>query len=227
MTDLPIVVLISGNGTNLQAMMDARDQGLAINIRAVISNQKNAFGLERAKRANIPTQVISHQDYPTRDTFDAALIEQIDLYQPHLLVLAGFMRRLGTTMVSHYKNKILNIHPSLLPKYPGLQTHRQVLDNKDLWHGTSIHIVTDDLDAGPLICQAAFKVAKNDTESSLKTRIQKIEHHLYPSVLKLFAEGRITVNNKTILLDGEILPTSGITPSNQTKIFIEITDKNM
>ncbi len=211
-TQLPIVILISGSGSNLQSIIDACKDGLAVDIRAVISNNADAFGLERAQKAGIPAHCISHRDYKTRDEFDIDLIRQIDVYKPQLIVLAGFMRRLGAEFVAHYKNKIINIHPSLLPKYPGLHTHRKVLTNKDQQHGASIHIVTTDLDAGPLLCQASLDVEELDTEDTLKERVQKIEHKIYPAVLQWFAENRITFANNAILMDGKPLPKSGINP---------------
>ncbi|MCB1826776.1 MAG: phosphoribosylglycinamide formyltransferase [Coxiellaceae bacterium] len=176
---MSIVVLISGNGSNLQAILDAN-----IPISAVISNEADAFGLERARKANIPAHIVNHRDFESRDQFDKALQEQIEVYQPNLIVLAGFMRKLGKAFVEHYENKIINIHPSLLPKYPGLHTHRKVLENKDKEHGVSIHIVTTELDAGPLLAQEKLSVHPDDTEESLKKRIQIIEHKLYPAVIQ-------------------------------------------
>lgn len=194
---MKIVVLISGSGTNLQAIIDANLNN--ITIAAVISNEPNAYGLERARNASIPTHIVNHRDFASRDTFDEMLRQQIDAYQPDLIVLSGFMRRLGSDFVNHYRGKIINIHPSLLPKYPGLHTHRKALKNGDKEHGTSIHFVTSELDAGPLIAQEKLKIHPHDTEDSLKSRIQALEHQLYPTVLKLFSEDRITLKDNVVI----------------------------
>ena len=201
----PIVILISGHGTNLQAIIDATQKCLPIEICAVISNQSDAYGLKRAQLSKIPNHVIPHQDFQTRDAFDKALKKQIDIYEPKLIVLAGFMRKLGSEFVNHFHNKIINIHPSLLPKYRGLDTHRKVLEAGDKIHGTSIHVVTEDLDSGPTICQAQLSVNKDDTEESLKKRVQRLEHVIYPKVLGWFAEGRLVIKNNKILFDDKIL----------------------
>ncbi len=195
-----IIVLISGNGSNLQAIIDAQ---LNINIRAVISNKSNIKGLERAKNAQIPTQIIDSHHFDSREAFDNALKKHIEVYQPDLIVLAGFMQRLGAHFVSCYEGKIINIHPSLLPKYPGLHTHQKVLKNHDKEHGTSIHFVNKDLDKGPLIAQSKFTVSPDDTEECLKLRVQRQEHQLYPAVLALFADHRIVLKNSIVLLDGQ------------------------
>jgi phosphoribosylglycinamide formyltransferase-1 len=187
----PIVVLISGNGSNLQAMIDATQAGAAFEIRAVISNDANAYGLKRAQAANIPTHTIAQQDYASREEFEKALQAKIDTYQPELIVLAGFMRRLGAAFVQHYPWKIINIHPSLLPKYPGLHTHRRVLEAGDLEHGVTIHFVNEELDAGPILYQTKIAVGASDTEATLQQRIQAIEHQIYPQILQAFAENKI------------------------------------
>jgi phosphoribosylglycinamide formyltransferase 1 len=186
---LNIVVLISGHGSNLQAIMDAITDGLNVKISAVISNRPNAYGLERAKESNLPTHALDHKAFDSRDQFDHALQIQIDLYEPDFIILAGFMRRLGAEFVKHYPKKIINIHPSLLPKYPGLDTHQKVLDHRDNEHGVSIHYVTEALDAGPLIAQKKFTVTAKDTVDSLKEKAQAIEHQLYPDVLRQLAVG--------------------------------------
>lgn len=179
----PIAILISGNGSNLQAIIDAIDAGLPAKIVVVVSNKADAYGLERAKNAHIPTEVLSHQEYKTREAYDEALKMLLEKYQPKLIVLAGFMRILTPKFVNHFKNRILNIHPSLLPKYPGLHTHTQVLENGDKTHGITVHIVTTELDAGPILGQAEFEVAPEDTEDTLKQKVQKLEHQLYPEVI--------------------------------------------
>jgi phosphoribosylglycinamide formyltransferase-1 len=204
MKPLNIIVLISGNGSNLQAIVDAKNQGhLNVNIQAVISNCADAYGLTRAAKANISTQIIRQQDYQERDLFEAALIKAIDGYRPDLIVLAGFMRRLGANLVRKYSGMIINIHPSLLPKYPGLHTHSKVLQAGDAYHGTSIHFVTEEIDAGPLISQARLKVSPRDDEDSLKSRVQQLEHHLYPETLQWFAEGRVQLVNGQVLIDNK------------------------
>ena len=200
---ITVVFLISGNGSNLQAMLDAVKNGLAINIAAVISNQPDAYGLQRASDAGIPAHVINHRQFDSRDDFDLTLQQQIDAYQPNLIVLAGFMRRLGSEFVAHYLGKMINIHPSLLPKYPGLDTHKRALEAGDRQHGASIHFVTDDLDAGPVIGQTTLEIQAEDTEESLKSRVQALEHQLYPEVLGWFAENRIALKDGQVYLDGK------------------------
>ncbi len=188
---LPIVVLISGLGSNLQAIIDATHHGLPVEIRAVISNRSDAYGLERAQQNGIPSYALAHSRFPDRQAFEAELRKLIDQYQPQLVVLAGFMRKLTPDFVKQYPGRIINIHPSLLPKYPGLHTHRQVLENRDALHGVTIHYVTEEIDAGPIIIQKSLPVGPNDTEETLRQRIHVLEHQLYPEVLAWFAEGKI------------------------------------
>ena len=183
-----IVVLISGNGSNLQAIIDAEKAGAPYHVAAVISNHADAFGLQRAERANIPHHVLDHRQYPTRDDFDQALADLIDQYRPQLVVLAGFMRILSNAFVDRFANRLINIHPSLLPKYPGLHTHRRALAAGDHMHGVSIHYVTHELDGGPIIEQAALEILKTDTEASLQQRVHQLEHVLYPSVISTLAK---------------------------------------
>lgn len=187
---LAIVVLISGNGSNLQAIIDAIGKGLDVKIRAVISNRPEAFGLQRAAQAGIPTYVIDYTHYNRRD-FEAALREKINVHTPDLIILAGFMRKLTADFVHLYSGRLINIHPSLLPKYPGLNTHHRVLSAGETRHGVTIHYVTAEVDAGPLICQAALNVEPGETEKNLEQRIHALEHRLYPQVLSWFAEGII------------------------------------
>lgn len=175
-----IIVLISGNGSNLQAIIDHTTK---TNIKAVISNKADAFGLTRARRAQIPTELIQPSDYADRATFDQALLSTCDHYQPDLIVLAGFMHILSPEFVEHFATRIVNIHPSLLPKYPGLHTHQRVLDANDDSHGVSIHYVNSVLDGGPLIAQAALKVHPTDTPDSLQIRIHELEHTMYPQTI--------------------------------------------
>lgn len=179
--DFPIVILISGNGSNLQAIIDAK---LPVDIRAVICNVPDAYGLERAKKAGIKTEIINHSDFANRNAFDNALGDCIEKYQPKLIVLAGFMRILGDDIVKRFAGKMINLHPSLLPKYPGLDTHAQAIANGDKAHGTTIHYVTDQLDAGPIIAQAEVKIEPNDTPESLKAKVQQLEHKLLPQTIR-------------------------------------------
>lgn len=206
----PIVVLISGNGSNLQSMIQAASLGLPLEIRAVISNEPSAFGLIRANEAGIPTHVVNHRDYPSRDTFEEALLEQIDIYNPALIALAGFMRHLTPNFVDYFYGHLINIHPSLLPKYPGLHTHQRVLEAGDKIHGTSIHYVSAEVDGGPIICQAQITVTPQDTADTLKERIQKIEHVIYPEVLDWIASDRLTLINNKVHLDQIPIPENGI-----------------
>src|SRR3990167_9231445 len=177
----PLVVLISGYGNTLQALIEAR---LPAPIAAVISNEPVAFGLVRAEKAGIPTHIINHRHFSTREAFDAALQAQINVYQPQLVILAGFMRRLTPAFVTHYPHRLLNIHPSLLQAYPGLHTHERVLAAGDKRHGTTVHWVTAELDAGPIVGQASLAVTPHDTPETLKKRVQMLEAKLYPDVVR-------------------------------------------
>ena len=203
---LPIVVLVSGHGSNLQAIMDAiASGGLPAEIRAVISNRPEAHALERARRAGIPAEVVNHRDYADRDSYDAALKACIDRYHPALVVLAGFMRILTPAFVEHYKGRLLNIHPSLLPAYPGLDTHRRALAAGDAEHGASIHFVTAELDSGPVIIRARVPVRPQDDPDSLAERVHAVEHRLYPLVIRWFAEGRLAMKDGQAWFDGRPL----------------------
>lgn len=196
---LPIVVLISGNGSNLQAIIDAiAAKQLPAKICAVISNHVDAYGLERARRASIPTHILSNADFKNPKEYDDELQKIIEHYQPALIVLAGFMRILTPTFVNHFVGKIINIHPSLLPKYRGLNTHQRVLTDKEREHGVTVHFVTADLDAGPIIAQEKIDIDDDDTAASLKEKIHKIEHQLYPKVIRLIAEDKINLKHPSI-----------------------------
>lgn len=186
---LPIVVLISGSGSNLQSIIDA---DLPVEIRAVISNRADAYGLTRAEQAGIPTAVLDHKAFPDRESYDAALQALIDGYGPKLLVLAGFMRILSDGFVRHYEGRMMNIHPSLLPKYRGLNTHARAIDAGDTEAGCTVHFVTPELDAGPPIIQARVPVLKGDTPESLAARVLEQEHRIYPEAIRKFAEGEIS-----------------------------------
>jgi phosphoribosylglycinamide formyltransferase-1 len=197
---LSIVVLISGGGSNLQSLIDAiKNHRLNAKICAVISNKANIFGLERAKKAQIPTHIIDHKCYVNRQQFDQELTRCINFYQPQLIVLAGFMRILTEEFVTHFSAKMINIHPSLLPKYRGLNTHQRALKSGDSRHGLTIHYVSAELDGGPIILQKSVAILANDNETTLAERVLKEEHIAYPKVIQWFAQNRLQlVNNKII-----------------------------
>ena len=203
-------VLISGTGSNLQAIVDAIDAGeLPARISLVLSNKAGAAGLARAERAGVPAEAIDHRGFPDRAAFDQAMIERIDAHGADTVVLAGFMRILSPGFVRHYQGRLINIHPSLLPKYPGLNTHARALEAGDREHGCSLHFVTDELDGGPLIAQARFPVAANDTAETLSEKVQAREHRLYPQVLRWRAQQRLQMTDQGVELDGERLPAQG------------------
>ncbi|MEZ3417384.1 phosphoribosylglycinamide formyltransferase [uncultured Pantoea sp.] len=205
-----LVVLISGNGSNLQSILDACESGrINGSVAAVFSNKASAYGLTRAQQASVPAHALSAQDFADRDAFDRQLMQQIDAYAPDLVVLAGYMRILSPAFVAHYHDRLLNIHPSLLPKYPGLHTHRQALANGDAEHGTSVHFVTDELDGGPIILQARVPVFADDDEAEISARVQHQEHAIYPLVISWFVEGRLQMCAGKAWLDGEPLPPEG------------------
>lgn len=199
------VVLISGGGSNLQAFIDHIANGkLDVEISLVISNVASAYGLERAEKAGIQHDCIDHKAFASRDDFDRALMTRIDQAQPDIVILAGFMRILTADFVNHYANRLVNIHPSLLPKFTGVNTHQRAIDAGEQWHGASIHFVIPELDAGPVILQGRLAINSDDTAESLQQRIHKIEHKLYPLAIQWFAQGRLSVQNDKVLLDGEI-----------------------
>jgi len=202
---LPIVILISGSGSNLQAIIDAAAGDLPVEIRAVISNRESAYGLERARSAGIETQLVDHSSHPDRDSYDAALQQVIDSYDPQLVVLAGFMRILTPQFVRHYQGRLLNIHPSLLPEFRGLHTHRRAIEAGAEQHGASVHFVTDELDGGPLILQAEVPVMEGDSEELLAQRVLEQEHVIYPLAIRWFAEGRLKMENHRAVLDATSL----------------------
>lgn len=205
-----IVVLISGHGSNLQALIDACKNGrLKGKIAAVFSNNAEAYGLERAQDADIPTCVLNPEDFADRAAYDAALANEIEQYEPALVILAGYMRILSPEFVAQFAGKMLNIHPSLLPKYPGLHTHRKALENGDREHGTSVHFVTDELDGGPLILQAKVPVFSDDTEESLSERVKTHEHTIYPMVINWFLNGRLVMRDNEAWLDSVRIPPQG------------------
>lgn len=205
-----VVVLISGSGSNLQALIDSLADGqVPATIRAVISNRAEAYGLQRAAAAGIATEVLDHKGFADREAFDAELIRRIDAHAPDLVVLAGFMRILSSGFVRHYHGRLLNIHPSLLPKYKGLHTHQRALEAGDAEHGCSVHFVTEELDGGPLVVQAAIPVESDDTPESLAARVHVQEHLIYPLAMRWFAEGRLRLGEQGATLDGRALPATG------------------
>ena len=205
-TKIALAVLISGNGSNLQAIIDGCNRGeIAASISCVISNKADAYGLQRASKANIPTRVLSHTEFPDRNLFDDALANLIDEYNVDLIVLAGFMRILGADFIKRYEHKIINVHPSLLPKYKGLNTHARALSAGDKLHGASVHFVTADLDGGPVITQASIPVESGDTVESLQQRVHGVEHEILPRTIGWFAENRLRVVDGQVFLDGELI----------------------
>lgn len=208
---LRVVVLIGGNGSNLQALIDTQNTKHTFQIVGVISHRAHAYGLERAKQAGISTQTIPHVEYSSRQAFEAALAHAVATYTPDLIVLAGFMRLLSADWVKPYEGKIMNIHPSLLPRHPGLHTHERVIAARDTEHGASVHFVTDMLDGGPIIAQMKLSVHHDDTVDTLRERVFVLEHILYPTVVDWFAHGRLVYAQKQahVLLDGQPLPSQG------------------
>ena len=201
-----LVVLISGSGSNLQAIIDAiENKDIDAEIKAVISNKATAYGLERASKADIETYIVDHKQFPDRESFDRAMIDIIDPFKPDLVILAGFMRILSDAFIDHYQHRLINIHPSLLPKYKGLNTHQQAIDNHDTIHGASVHYVSHELDSGPIVIQAEVPVLQTDNAETLASRVLKEEHVIYPMVIRMHTEGRLTYNDGQLNLDGRPL----------------------
>jgi len=212
---LPIVVLISGSGSNLQAIIDAiKARQLNAEIRAVISNRADAFGIDRAKQAGITTHIIDHREHADRESFDQAMMQIIDSYQPALVVLAGFMRILSDEFVNHYQDRMINIHPSLLPEFRGLNTHQRVLEAGRDKHGVSIHYVTSELDSGPLVIQAMVNIENSDTADSLAEKIHQQEHVIYPMVIQWLAEERLQCKNNQLFFNHQPLTSPLIWENN-------------
>lgn len=206
-----IVVLISGSGTNLQAFIDACGSKIPnARISAVISNKSDAYGLQRALHAGINAHSLSAVDYENREQYDEALATLIDLHSPDVIILAGFMRILSEPFVTRYQGKMLNIHPSLLPKYPGLHTHQRAIDAGDLEHGTSVHFVTPELDGGPVILQAKVPIFEDDNANEVASRVQAQEHLIYPMVANWLIEERLVMIEGKAVLDGTELGESGL-----------------
>ena len=196
------VVLISGSGSNLQSIIDQADS-IGLNISAVISNQAQAYGLQRAKQAGIDTCVIEHTQYDSREDFDTELRKIIDGYGAQLVILAGFMRILTPEFTQHYTGRMLNIHPSLLPKFQGLHTHQRAIDAGETEHGASVHFVTAQLDGGPVIAQRKVSILPEDDAETLAARVLTEEHQLYPQVIGYFCDGRLKFEDNHAFLDGE------------------------
>ncbi|MEN9463909.1 MAG: hypothetical protein RL217_90 [Pseudomonadota bacterium] len=206
-----IVILISGSGSNMAALADAVRAGqIDCDIAAVMSNKAEVAGLTKAQDRDIPTRVLSHKDYASREAYDAALIQQIDSLDCDLIVLAGFMRVLSPSFVQHYADRILNIHPSLLPKYQGLHTHERVLEAGDSEHGVTVHFVNEILDDGANVIQAVVPVLAEDTATSLQQKVHVQEHVIYPIAVKWFVEGRLKYRDSKAWLDGKALPATGL-----------------
>ena len=204
-----IVVLISGSGSNLQAIMDELTDHTGAHICAVVSNRADAYGLVRAEQAGIAQHVLNHKDFTDRLAFDNALVQVIDQHQPDLVVLAGFMRILTPEFTRHYAHRLLNIHPSLLPKHKGLNTHQRAIDAGDQKHGCSVHFVTEELDGGPVVIQAALPIEADDNAEHLAQKVHALEHQIYPLAVRWFAEGRLRIGEHGALLDKQPLASSG------------------
>jgi phosphoribosylglycinamide formyltransferase-1 len=199
------VILISGNGSNLQSLIDNAKK-IDLEICLVISNKEDAFGLKRAKRANITAHFVDPNLYKSREDFDKQLITIIDKLNISLIVLAGYMRILSSDFIHHFSGKILNIHPSLLPKFPGLNTHRKAIDAKEKYHGATVHFATEELDGGPIISQEIVEIDPIDTEYSLAQKVLEKEHILYPRVIHWYTQNRLKlINNDCVELDGKTL----------------------
>ena len=199
------VILISGNGSNLQSIIDNADK-IDLQISCVISNNKNAFGLKRAESSKIQTYIVEPKLFNSKEAFDRELISIIDHHDAELIVLAGYMRILTPLFISHYFGKILNIHPSLLPKFPGLNTHQRAIDASEKIHGVSVHFVTEELDGGPIICQESVGIEAGDIAETLSEKVLKKEHVIYPKVIHWYTKRRLKlINNLTVTLDGKII----------------------
>ena len=211
-----LVMLISGRGSNMEAFIRAIAEGiLDARITAVISNVTSAPGLDLARQAGLPTRILPHGDYPDRESFDAALGNEVASHKPDLVILAGFMRILTPGFVDRFAGMLLNIHPSLLPKYPGLNTHQRAIDAGDAEAGATVHYVTGELDGGPAIMQVRLPIQPEDTADSLAQRLLPLEHQLYPAAAKLHLSGKLTLTNGTLVLDGKTLPPTGLEWSPQ------------
>jgi len=203
---LKAAILVSGSGTNLQSFIDqVADKRLDLEIVLVFSSRKDAYGLTRASSAGIQTACIEHGDYEDRELFDRAVAAKLDESEPELIILAGFMRILSPWFVRRYAGRILNIHPALLPRYPGLNTHVRVLEAGDEQHGSTVHFVTEELDGGPGILAGRIAVKPGETADELQARVLAVEHQIYPQAAQLFADGRMRLKDGKAYMDGELL----------------------
>lgn len=215
---LALGVLLSGGGTNLQAIIDAIERGdLPARIRLVISNRPDAYGLVRARNHKLATVVVPHADFPSREAFDRRMVELLNQHGVELVVLAGFMRLLSSAFVRAFPQRILNIHPALLPAFPGLHTQRRAIEHGVRISGATVHLVDEEMDHGPIIMQAAVPVYADDTEARLRARILDQEHRIYPAAIKLFAEGRVQVEGRTIRLQDEAKSEQALLRSPDTQ----------
>ena len=204
MNKFKLAVFVSGNGSNLQALIDvSKSSDCPFKIEFVFSNNPNAYGLKRASQNNIPTLTLDHKAFKTRQEFDSTLSKNLEQINFDLIILAGFMRILGKEFIKRYENRIINLHPSLLPKYPGLNTHEKVLENEDKFHGATVHLVDEGLDTGKIIGFSKFKVEKNDNYDSLLAKTHEIEHKLLPQICSLIAAKKIILNKENILINGK------------------------
>ena len=205
MTNFSFAVLISGNGSNLQAMIDAiKGNQIYGKICCVLSNKEDANGLQRAQEVKIPTEVVSNKDFETREDFDTEMARVLSIYNPDLVVLAGFMRILSPVFINAFPGKILNIHPSLLPKYPGLNTHERVLESSDNIHGITVHFVDESLDGGPICAQSSLEITTRSVKQ-LEQQIHKLEHELYPKVVSWFGEGLLRLTEGKVYFENREL----------------------
>jgi phosphoribosylglycinamide formyltransferase-1 len=206
MSRLPIAILISGRGSNMRVIAERAAAGtLPVDVRAVVSDQPVAEGLQTAAALNIATRVLQPREFADRLSYDRALVQLLEQYQPQLIVLAGFMRILTPHFIGAFANRILNVHPSLLPKYRGLHTHRRALEAGEELHGVSVHFVTEELDGGPVVLQAEVPVLSGDSEKTLSARVQQAEHRIYPQAIDWFARGRLLLKDGRAWLDGKPL----------------------
>ena len=205
-----ILVLVSGTGSNLQALLDHVKQGrIGASVSAVISDIPNAYALTRAQADDIPALALDFKSFAKREDFETALTHHIDQYEPDIIVLAGFMRILSSALVNKYAGKMINVHPSLLPKYPGLHTHQRAIDANDSEHGSSVHFVTPELDGGPVILQAKVPIFEDDDSHTLAERVKQQEHQILPLVVNWMVQQRLVYKNGQAVLDGQVLPVNG------------------
>jgi phosphoribosylglycinamide formyltransferase-1 len=203
---VPVVVLLSGRGSNMRVIAEqARDGRLPIHISAIVSDRVDAGGVQIARELGIEVATLAARSFPDRTAFDAALAQRVESYAPQIVLLAGFMRILSGAFVRQFLGRLINIHPSLLPKYPGLHTHRRALEAGDREHGVTVHFVTEELDAGPTIAQARVPVLPGDTEDALSARVQRAEHILYPQAVDWLARGRVSMRDGATWMDGKAL----------------------